>query len=84
MTDKIYKAQIDTPYGLFLIAARSNEYDARADILSAARGDFNHCHPAMVKIQGEITKSNRRILAAMQPIKCTRTNSDFWAYIKRI
>lgn len=84
MTDRIYKAQIDTPYGLFLIAARSNEYDARADILSAARGDFNHCHPAMIKIQGDVSKSNRRILVSMQAIKSTQTNGEFWAYIKRV
>ncbi len=39
----IYKAQISSPFGVFLFAVESTEFDARGDLLTAVVSDMN-CH----------------------------------------
>ncbi len=83
MKTAIYKAQIDTPFGTFLIAVDSTKDYARSDIYNAAYSEF----PApngMLRIKHNITKSNKRILSKMYPIKNARKNDTFWAWVKKL
>lgn len=81
----IYKAQVDTPYGLFLVAVKSTEYDARQDILFAARSELpSHYVMTKIKSGSEVQKSNTRILKKMCAIKNCVSNGEFWGYIKRL
>lgn len=83
MKTAIFKVQLDTPFGLFTIAVDSTEHDARSDIYSAAYSEF----PApngMLRIQGDVKKSNPRILGNMTPIKCAKNyRSGQWGWAKK-
>ncbi len=80
---KVYRATVDTPFGLFNVAVLTMDPYARQSILSVARSEFP-CHPAMVKVKGEVVKSNRRIFKKMSPIKNAQSGGEHWAYFKRI
>lgn len=78
----IYKATASTPYREFQVAVDSTEYDASSDIFSAVLSQFNFS-AGMLRVKN-ISKSNRRIIASMEPVKNTRTNDGYWAWIKKI
>lgn len=78
-----YKAQIDTPFGLFLIAVISTRETARQDIYSAVYAEFPVQYGS-IKIKGDVQKSNKRIITKMYAIKQALSNGKNWAFIKRI
>ncbi len=77
----IYKAKLDTPYGYFTVAVDCKEpSDVREDIYNVAYSEF--AAPAgMLRIKGNIRRSNRRILARMSPIVKARIGDTYWAWI---
>lgn len=81
MKTTIYKAQISTPFGELTFAVDSTEFDAKTDLLSAAIAEIN-CPPGMLRVK-DISKSNRRILVNMTPVKKARSNDDYWAWVQK-
>lgn len=82
MPEAIYKAQVNTPFGLFLVAVLEAEPFAKDSIVNLVQcemmiawGNFR------VK---EVTKSNRRILNSMTPVKGANSNGIQWGWMKRI
>ncbi len=82
MRTAIYKAEVSTPWGIFLVAIDSIEFGAKFDIATVAYGEFN-APWGLLKV-GDVKKSNRRILKKMSPIKNARVGDTYWAWIVRV
>ena len=82
MKTGIYKAQISSPFGIWLFAVESTEFDARGDLLTAVVSAMN-CHFGLIRIK-KIHRSNRRIIAAMTPVKKAQYYGKHWAWMKRL
>ena len=76
MKTAIYKAEISTPYGRFIVAVDTIESGAKSDIISAFISD-SKCHVGQIRV-GEIKKSSRKLVADKQLVKGTN-----WAWIMR-
>lgn len=83
MKTAIYKALIDTPWGYFTVAVDSIEQYARGDIYSAIHTELQ-ASVGLLRIKGDVKKSNRRILKRMLPIKNTRVRDTYWAWIVKV
>jgi len=84
MKTSIFKGTVDTPFGLFLVAVDSTAQDAKRDIYSAVYSLFN-MPQGMARVTNEISKSNRRILGKMAPIKnATSYHSGQWGWAKKV
>jgi hypothetical protein len=76
----IYKAQVDTPFGYYLVAVLSTEAYARGDIYNAIGTELTGIGKT-VRIKGEVKKSNRRILGGLSPLKKCYTRGEQWGWI---
>lgn len=82
MTEAIYKAQVSTPFGLFLVAVLEIEPFAKESISNLVQCEMNLAW-GIFKVK-EIKKSNRRILNNMHPVKNASSNGMQWGWMKRI
>lgn len=77
----IYRSNVKTPIGQFVVAVDTTLQDARADTISAAVIEFR-CPAGMLRVD-EPRRSNRRIVANMWPIKACQSNGQQWAWLTR-
>lgn len=83
MTTSIFKANVSTPYGLFLVAVDSTEYNAKSDIIAAVQSDLPS-HIGHIRVD-KVKKSNRRIISGMDKLsKCHNYQVGQWAWIRKI
>ena len=83
----IYKGTIGHPIGCdFLIAVKTTEETAKADIATIAHSEFNIPY-GMLKVKG-VKKSNKTLTKNMSPAKGSqigpKEDQQYWAWIKRI
>jgi hypothetical protein len=77
----IYRSNVKTPVGQFILAVDTTASDARADTITAAVAEFR-CHAGQLRVD-EPQRSNRRIVADMWPVKACQSGGEQWAWIIR-
>ena len=77
----IYRSNVKTPIGQFVVAVDTTAQDARTDTISAAVAEFR-CHAGLLRVD-EPRRSNRRVVAGMWPIRACRSNGEQWAWFAR-
>jgi len=77
----IYRSNVKTPIGQFVIAVDTTPQDARTDTVTAAVAEFR-CHAGLLRVD-EPQRSNRRIVADMWPVKACQSGGETWAWIIR-
>lgn len=82
MKTSIFKATVNTPYGLFMVAVDSTAHDAKSDIKSAILSDLPS-HVGQVQVS-EVKKSSRRIIATMDELKRCNSSNGQWGWIKKL
>ena len=82
MKTAIYRAKLDTPWGYFTVAVDSTEQGARQDIYSAIHSELK-ASIGLLRIKGDVKKSNRRILNRMSSVENAKSYNDldYWAWI---
>lgn len=77
----IYRSNVKTPIGQFIVAVDTTPQDARVDTITAAVAEFR-CNAGLLRVD-EPQRSNRRITANMWPIKACQSGGQQWAWIMR-
>ena len=78
MKTAIYTAEVISPFGSFIFAVDSTEYDAKSDVRTAAGGELR-VHQGLLTVKN-LKKSNRTVLKKMWPAR----GCQEWAWLRRI
>jgi len=83
MIEKIYKAEVNAPTGIFLVAVLETEDFARETIQCLIQSDMNLAWGSFRV--SEPQKSTRKLLASMQPVKHAHDSKiGQWGWIKKL